>query len=186
MARRAPALLSIAVSILIALPTPASARAAWKVRIDRTIGGRSVGLSVSVEGRYLYRHGDRTKRIPASNQKLLMSMALLEELGPQARIKTVAVGARDAQIIRGNLWILGRGDPTVTGGGKYPSTLPFRPTRLGELARAIKRTGITRIEGSVAGSTGYFARDWFAPGWGADFPTEEVPLPTALTFDGNK
>jgi D-alanyl-D-alanine carboxypeptidase/D-alanyl-D-alanine-endopeptidase (penicillin-binding protein 4) len=32
----------------------------------------------------------------------------------------------------------------------------------------------------------YFSRDWWAPGWKADFPREDVALPTALTFRGNQ
>lgn len=35
------------------------------------------------------------------------------------------------------------------------------------------------------GSTGYFARDWSAPGWKSSFAVYHVALPTALTFEGN-
>jgi D-alanyl-D-alanine carboxypeptidase len=141
---------------------------------------------VRFQDRVLYRHGDRNKRVPASNQKLLLSMALFDVLPPDYRFRTIAAGERDGGVVNGNLWLLGRGDPTVTGGGKYAKTLPFAPTRLGDLARAIKRAGIKRIDGGIVGSTGYFARDWYAQGWKADFAAEEVPLPTALTLDGNK
>lgn len=186
MPRRAPALLLLVVAALAALQSPAFARAGWKVRIDRTIGRRPVGVAVRVENRDLYRHGDRQRRVPASNEKLLLSMALLDALGPEFRFETIAAGTLQLGVVEGNLWILGRGDPTVTAGGEYPRTLPFPPTRLGDFARAIKAAGVGRIEGSVMGSTGYFARDWYAPGWKPEFPVEEVPLPTALTFDGNK
>lgn len=186
MPRRAPALLLVVIAALAALQSPAYARAGWKVRIDRAIGGRSMGVAVRLENRDLYRHADRQRRVPASNEKLLLSMALLDELGPEHRFETIAVGTLQLGVVEGNLWILGRGDPTITGGGKYRTTLPFRPTRLGDFARAIKAAGVARIEGSVRGSTGYFARDWYAPGWKPQFPVEEVPLPTALTFDGNR
>ena len=183
---RATALFLLAVAAVVALPTPALARPHWKVRIDRAIGERSVGVSVRVEGHNLYRHRDRQRRVPASNEKLLLSMALLDELGPRFRFPTIAAGSVQLGVVQGNLWILGRGDPTVTDGGKYARNLPFRPTKLGRFARSIKRAGVTKVNGSIMGSTGYFSRDWYAPGWKPQFPVEEVPLPTALTFDGNK
>ena len=133
----------------------------------------------------IYRHADKAQRIPASNEKLLLSMALLDTLGPSYRIETIASARATRGAIAGDLWLAGRGDPSLTGGGKYALHLPFGATRLGPLAHRIKRTGVQRISGSVMGSTGYFAHDWFAPGWKSDFPAEEVALPSALTFDGN-
>jgi D-alanyl-D-alanine carboxypeptidase/D-alanyl-D-alanine-endopeptidase (penicillin-binding protein 4) len=44
---------------------------------------------------------------------------------------------------------------------------------------------VLRVERSVVGSTGFFKRDWRAPGWKPYFPRDHVPLPTALTFEGN-
>jgi D-alanyl-D-alanine carboxypeptidase/D-alanyl-D-alanine-endopeptidase (penicillin-binding protein 4) len=184
MPRRAFVVVVISCALFGALVPPA--HAGWRDRVDRAIGRKSVGVSVRFDGRVLYAHNDRTKRVPASNQKLLLSMALLDVLPPDYRFRTIAAGKVEGTVVNGDLWLLGRGDPTVTGGGKYPSTLPFAPTRLGDLARAIKRRGIKRIAGSIVGSTGYFARDWYAQGWKADFAAEEVPLPTALTLDGNK
>src|ERR671918_228153 len=54
------------------------------------------------------------------------------------------------------------------------------------LAQRVRDAGVTHIEGAVVGSTGYFKRDWFAPGWKRDFPRSQVALPTALTFEGNQ
>lgn len=169
--------------------TPALA-AGWRHRIDKAIGRRSMGVSVRLHGALIYSHTDREKRIPASNQKLLLSIALLDELTPDYRIPTYASippGSKTARgVVEGNLWLLGRGDPTVTDGGKYARSLYLEPARLGKLARKIKSSGIRRITGRVFGSIGYFAHDWYAEGWKPDFPTEEVAMPTALTFDGNR
>ncbi|MEA2499754.1 MAG: hypothetical protein QOH26_2159 [Actinomycetota bacterium] len=152
------------------------------------VGGRSVGVSVTNDGETLYSYRRRARNAPASNEKLLLSMALLERVGREFRIETSAgVTAVAAGVVPGNLWILGHGDPTVTGGGRYAEDLAgIGPTRLGILARKIKEAGITSIEGSVIGATGYFERDWWAPGWEASFPSEEVALPTALAFNGNQ
>ena len=162
-----------------------AAQAAWRQRIDRAVGRKAMGISVRLDGNLIYRHSDKVRRIPASNEKLLMSMALLDALGPKYRIETIASARASRGAIPGDLWLSGRGDPSVTGGGKYARHLPFGATRLGPLARAIKRTGVNRINGSVMGSTGYFDHSWFAPGWKSNFPSEEVAMPTALTFDGN-
>ncbi|MGH2681829.1 MAG: D-alanyl-D-alanine carboxypeptidase/D-alanyl-D-alanine-endopeptidase [Actinomycetota bacterium] len=150
-------------------------KAAWMRRIDRLTAGRSVSVSVREAGEFLYRRRDRDPRIPASNQKLLLSMAILDSLGPGFRFETRVVGPSLSKgVIRGDLWILGRGDPGIG-----------RP-QLRRLARKLADAGVRRIRGSVMGSTTYFARDWWAPGWRWYFPTYHVPLPTALTFRGNR
>jgi D-alanyl-D-alanine carboxypeptidase/D-alanyl-D-alanine-endopeptidase (penicillin-binding protein 4) len=149
-------------------------RAAWMVRLDGLLAGRSVSVAVARDGVFLYRHLDAVPRTPASNEKLLLSMALLDAFGPGQRIATRAAARRvEDGVVRGDLWILGGGDPEVG------------PARLSLLAERIRDAGIRRVGGSVRGSTAPFARDWWAPGWRWYFPRQEVPLPTALVFAGN-
>jgi D-alanyl-D-alanine carboxypeptidase/D-alanyl-D-alanine-endopeptidase (penicillin-binding protein 4) len=150
-------------------------KAKWMRDIDRLTAGRAVSVSVREAGEFLYRRRDREQRIPASNQKLLLSMAILDALGPGFRFETRVVGPSLAKgVVRGDVWILGRGDPTT--GGR----------QIRRLARKLVDAGVRRVRGSVMGSTSYFARDWWAPGWRWYFPTYHVPLPTALTFRGNR
>lgn len=186
MARR---ILLAALCAVIVFGSAPAASAGWRQRIDDATGGRSIGVSVRLRGDLIYARTDRERRIPASNQKLLMSMALLEKKSYRSRLPTIATivpRTRNEGVITGDLWLLGRGDPSVTDGGDFARSVSFEPTRLRTLARRIKKAGIKRITGRVMGSTGYFAHDWFATGWKPDFPTEEVPMPTALTFNGNK
>jgi D-alanyl-D-alanine carboxypeptidase/D-alanyl-D-alanine-endopeptidase (penicillin-binding protein 4) len=174
----------------VALPTPVPApdqvpstppwRAAgtrgWISRIDRLVAGRRVSVTVGVDGRFAYRHLATARRIPASNEKLLLSMALLDRLGPSLRVPTLVrsdTAPDERGVIEGNLWILGRGDPEVD-----------RAT-MNALARGVRAAGVTQIRGRVRGSTRYFARDWSAVGWKPHFTADEVPFPTALTFLGN-
>jgi D-alanyl-D-alanine carboxypeptidase len=148
--------------------------AGWMRHIDHLAGGRAVGVSIRALDHVLYERQAMDRFAPASNMKLLLSMALLDRLGPRRRIDTAAaVPSVRRGVVHGNLWILGHGDPS-TG-------LP----ELTALARQIARAGVRRIAGRVMGSTGYFARDWFAPGWRRDFPRLEVGLPSALTFKEN-
>lgn len=170
-------------------PAPAGtgeSAAAWAKRISSIARGKSIGIAVSLEDDVLYEHNARGRRVPASNEKLLLSLALFDLLGADMRIATQAAARKiEGRVVKGDLYVLGAGDPTITGGGRFGSSLPIRPTRLKRLARHIKAAGIRRIRGRVVGSTNYFARDWFAPGWRPDFPSRYIALPTALTFDGN-
>ncbi len=148
----------------------------WIARIDRLVAGHRVSVTIGDDGHFLYRHQASEPRIPASNEKLLLSMALFDRLGPSLQVPTLvsAEAEPDADgVIDGNLWILGRGDPEVD-----------RAT-ITDLARGVRAAGVTQILGRVKGSTGYFARDWWAVGWKRSFRADEVPFPTALTFLGN-
>jgi serine-type D-Ala-D-Ala carboxypeptidase/endopeptidase (penicillin-binding protein 4) len=150
-------------------------RAGWMIRVDRLTEGRSIGVAVEEEGAVLYQRASTVPRIPASNQKLLLSMALLDRFGPEFRLRTVAAAPLvESGIVRGDLWILGTGDPTID------------RKALSALSKRLVSAGIVTIEGRVMGSTSYFSRDWFAPGWKSDFPEDEIALPSALTFRGNE
>jgi D-alanyl-D-alanine carboxypeptidase/D-alanyl-D-alanine-endopeptidase (penicillin-binding protein 4) len=129
---------------------------------------------VGVDGRVVYRRRATVRRAPASNEKLLLSMALLDRLGPAATLPTIAEAPHvHGRTIRGALWIRGSGDPEV---GR---------ARMRALAHRLKAAGVRRIKGRVMGSIPPFAHDWWAPGWRPFFPATEVARPTALTFEGN-
>ncbi|HSL15765.1 MAG TPA: D-alanyl-D-alanine carboxypeptidase [Actinomycetota bacterium] len=150
-------------------------QASWMDKIDDAIGRRAVSVSVGDDGLTGYEHRDAMLRIPASNEKLLLSMALLDSVGAEYRIPTIA-SARELDgkgIVQGNLWLIGRGDPTVG------------PGRLRALARQIRSAGVTKVTGRVIGSTTYFRRDWWADGWRRGITRDYVGLPTALTYRGN-
>lgn len=149
-------------------------KATWGSRIDAVVRGHAVSVVVGRGGDFLYRHKPVTERTPGSNEKLLLSMAILDSLGPDFRIETrVATSAWDGSVVRGELWILGGGDPGLN------------RSRLSGLAKAIGDAGVTKVTGGVRGSTGFFSHDWWAPGWKRDFPATEVALPTALAYNGN-
>jgi D-alanyl-D-alanine carboxypeptidase/D-alanyl-D-alanine-endopeptidase (penicillin-binding protein 4) len=148
-------------------------KAEWMLRIDDAIGRRSISVSVAEEDTFLYRRADGAPRTPASNEKLLLAMASLETFGPDHRIITrAAAEAFEAGVVRGDLWILGRGDPMID------------RRSLRTLAGRLVEAGVERVSGSVIGATTYFRRDWFAPGWN-EVARDYVNRPTALTFEGN-
>lgn len=147
--------------------------ARWMDAIDRAIGGRTVSVAIGRDDVILYHHRAEAPRRPASNEKLLLAMAMYDTLGADFRIRTsVAVAAGETGAVH-NLWILGRGDPTVDG-----STMVA-------LAHDLVDAGITRVHGRIVGATDYFAPDWDARGWDEN-ARDYVNRPTALTFEGNR
>jgi serine-type D-Ala-D-Ala carboxypeptidase/endopeptidase (penicillin-binding protein 4) len=178
---------ALVVALVVSLPgvspasiSPAAAGAStqtddWKDQIRSLVRGLQVSVSIGVDGTWLLRRQNDTQRTPASNEKLLLSMALLAHVDPTTTIPTrVATTARVVDgVVRGRLWILGHGDPEID----------RRDTA--ELATQLVAAGVTKVRGSIEGSTGPFGRDDWARGWKPYFPTSVIPLPTALTFNGN-
>ncbi|MGE5227755.1 MAG: D-alanyl-D-alanine carboxypeptidase/D-alanyl-D-alanine-endopeptidase [Planctomycetaceae bacterium] len=187
MTLRRPAALLLVLALVGALaflppaPTASAASAAravpkWIQRIDTVVGDRPMSVAIGIDGDVWYRHLAWVRRPPASNEKLLLSMALLDRFSPQRTIRTAAMSAATptaAGVLRGDLWLVGHGDPEVNG------------RTLAALAHEVADAGVTKIKGSVIGDTGPFGRDWFAPGWKDYFPADYVALPTALTFRRN-
>ncbi|HEU4353989.1 MAG TPA: D-alanyl-D-alanine carboxypeptidase [Actinomycetota bacterium] len=148
--------------------------ARWMQRIADLIGRRAMSVSVGEAGSFLYERAPDVRRTPASNTKLLLSMALLDRLGEDDVVRTRLASASEIRhgVLRGDLWIVGRGDPEVDAG------------MLAALARRVVGLGITRVAGRVRGATTWFLHDWDAPGW-HDNARDYVAMPTALAFEGN-
>ncbi len=176
------ALLLVAL-LLVALAWPADAARAtlplrlrpepWMIRAERLIGRLPISVSVAEGDRLVYAHAGNMPRPPASNEKLLLSGALLEHFGPAFRIPTTVEGSRPANgSVAGDLWLVGRGDPELNGAA------------LEGLARRLRAAGIPAVGGSVIGVTNTFTRERWAPGW-QPIALRFISLPTALTFDAN-
>jgi D-alanyl-D-alanine carboxypeptidase/D-alanyl-D-alanine-endopeptidase (penicillin-binding protein 4) len=160
--------------------------APWKAALDRLAKHHSVGIAVGVHGMVLYVHDARRRRTPASNEKLILSMALFDRLGPRFWIRTRAAARHlENGVVGGDLWVLGGGDPSLTKRQAHFWGSSLVSPTLEELAQRIRSTGITRVAGGIRGATGYFARDFDAPGWEPYVPNEYVELPTALSLNGN-
>ncbi len=155
---------------------PLRARPAWAHDLDAIIGDRPFSVSVGEAGEVWYEHKAWVMRPPASNQKLLLSMVLLDRYAPGRRIATEVRhdGRIDDGVLRGDLWLVGHGDPDVD------------RDAIRAIASEVEAAGIRRIAGSVMGATGPFERDWWAPGWREYFPDIYIARPTALTFDLNE
>ena len=150
--------------------------APWALALRRALGRtRGVSVAVGTGGRIVFTHNARVPRIPASNQKLLTTMAALETFGPRHRFATVAASLDRARrgVIRGDLRLVGGGDPELDA------------SALEHLASRIERRGVRRITGSIVGDRRAFDRGWWAPGWIRDVSRRYVARTTALAFEGS-
>ncbi len=140
------------------------------------MNGPRVSVAVGVGRRIVFTHLGGRPRLPASNQKLLISMAALARFGAGHRFPTIAASRASIHggVLRGDLWLIGGGDPGLTSAD------------ITSLANRLRKEGLTHVRGSVLADTGAFHRGWWAPGWIRGLSRSYVARPTALAVDGNR
>jgi serine-type D-Ala-D-Ala carboxypeptidase/endopeptidase (penicillin-binding protein 4) len=146
----------------------------------RSLEVRDSGVSVWVEGYGVVADdGGDLALAPASNQKILTAMGVLELLDHDQRLITEirATGPVTADgVVQGDLVVVGGGDPLIKRQG---------PHSVEDLARRMARTGITAVEGDIVGDESRYDQVRKAPGW-LDW---EMPLPggamSALMVNSN-
>jgi D-alanyl-D-alanine carboxypeptidase/D-alanyl-D-alanine-endopeptidase (penicillin-binding protein 4) len=87
--------------------------------------------------------------------------------------------------VKGDLWLVGGGDPTLTQKQPHYWGGALTSPTLEELSEKISSAGIKAIAGAVRGSTAPFAHDFYAPGWKPYVPRSYVQLAAALSLNGN-
>ncbi|HWF26617.1 MAG TPA: D-alanyl-D-alanine carboxypeptidase [Solirubrobacteraceae bacterium] len=111
----------------------------------------------------------RTKRPPASVEKIFTSIAALSELGPQARFHTSVLGKGSlgpGGVWHGSLYLRGGGDPTFgsTGFNRLYEQ-GYGPT-VSELVEQIRHDGIRHVTGRVIGDGSLFDSEPGGPSTG--------------------
>jgi serine-type D-Ala-D-Ala carboxypeptidase/endopeptidase (penicillin-binding protein 4) len=133
-------------------------------------------------GNVLYALNPRTLMMPASNMKILTLAAAAERLGWDFRFKTrlEATASVEDGALKGDLFIVGGGDPTINGRDGRDARL------LDEWASALKSAGITRIDGNVIGEGAAFEPTELGQGWSWDYLQYAYAAPvSALEFNEN-
>lgn len=146
-----------------------------------------VGLKiVSLDtNRMIYEENAEKYFMPASNMKSFTVAAALEKLSPDFRFVTSVYAAQmpDASgLIRGDLTVYGRGDPSLSFSfydGDYLKGLDA-------LAQKIQAAGVKRIEGNLIGDESYFTGSAIPYGWEwDDLQWNSGAEPSALTVNNN-
>jgi D-alanyl-D-alanine carboxypeptidase/D-alanyl-D-alanine-endopeptidase (penicillin-binding protein 4) len=105
--------------------------------------------------------------MPASNQKILTGAAALALLGPDYRWRTALVADRGALggdgVLRGDLRVVGRGDPTVSDRAQGDAMRPLRA-----LADSLRARGVRRVDGRLVPAGDAFPGAPLGFGWAWD------------------
>ena len=115
-------------------------------------------------GRVLFEENAHKLLRPASNMKLYTVAAALDRLSPDYRFVTsVYASTRPdaAGVVRGDLTIYGRGDPSIAArfnNGDYLKAID-------DLAERIVAAGVKRVEGDLVGDESYFVGPKYGSGW---------------------
>lgn len=127
--------------------------------------GASVSmLAVTGDGDTLLCHDRGRLLIPASNMKLVSTALAMHSLGPDYRYGTSIgySGTIEEGTLRGDLYIIGGGDPTI--GSDNPIATPL-DTLFWEWMGMISDTGISHIEGNIVGDGRFFSGMDGHPTW---------------------
>lgn len=108
-------------------------------------------------------HRPRELMAPASNQKLLTSMAALDTLGSDFALRTDlwrSGSIRDG-VLEGDLHVVGRGDPAIS--GRHHDGDPMAQLR--PWASLLRELGIERVRGRLLGDVRYLDGPGRHPDW---------------------
>ena len=199
------------------LASPASARqqdSQWRERLigefAAAVSGRGAPddlcLSLYRNGELLYESDGAESFIPASLMKLATAAVALEVMGPDGTYTTEVVADADALaqvrngVLRGDLYLVGGGDPTLST-RSYAATFsrPRPYTDANDLAdmvmAALRARGVRVIDGAVVGDESRYPeaeRDYTAhyidgePVWKASYRDTNLsgPLSALMINDG--
>lgn len=115
---------------------------------DPKLDGGITGVSVrnAQTGESIYSHFGTTRLRPASNMKLLTGTAALDLLGPDYQFSTEILtdGQVKGNMVHGNLYLKGKGDPTLLKGN------------LEQFAKDLKGKGIKKVNGHLVADDSWY------------------------------
>ncbi len=155
-----------------ALPKPSAERAEFVRAIDSmatqdAFRNAQWGILVvdPVRGDTLYARNAGKLFMPASNMKLLTGATALAQLGADYRFRTefAANGALVNGVLRGDLVVIGRGDPTVSDAAFGDAMTPLRAA-----ADSLWSRGVREIAGALVTGGDAFPDSTLGFGWAYD------------------
>jgi D-alanyl-D-alanine carboxypeptidase/D-alanyl-D-alanine-endopeptidase (penicillin-binding protein 4) len=152
----------------------ALARGISKALASHGFGGPGTGVAVAdiASGEVIYRRNGWRALVPASTEKLYTTVGALSALRPDFRFATTVVGAgtRAGATWRGDLYLVGSGDPTLS---SYD---------ISALAAQVRARGIRHISGRIRGDETIFDASRWGP-WPARYIGVESPPLSGLALD---
>jgi len=150
-------------------------------RVSSALGVHVVDVET---GETVYEFAPDRPRIIASNTKLLTSAAAVDRLTPGHFIET-ALSARGPVVdgeLRGDLAVVGAGDPTIS--GRHFGDDPLHIFR--QWGQELRRAGIDRVAGELILVDGLFDAQQVHPDWPRDqlHKWYEAPV-SALSYNDN-
>jgi D-alanyl-D-alanine carboxypeptidase/D-alanyl-D-alanine-endopeptidase (penicillin-binding protein 4) len=132
--------------------TPQFERSFWSVLVQPLNSSESV-----------YSLNASKLMMPGSAMKIVTAAAAGELLGWDHRFETRIVTSApiDSGVLRGDLFIVGSGDPSISERSDLPGVLRA-------IARKVRDAGVTRIEGGVVGHDDLFDDRGLGDGWTLD------------------
>src|SRR5438128_8142648 len=160
---------------------------------DLSRGFWGIEITSATTGKVLYSLNSDKLFTPASNTKLFTTAAALALIGPEYKFRTTIEtnGSLDKYgRLSGDLILVGRGDPTLSG-RELPYSMRTQrdanPLRVLEhLADELAQKGVQYIDGDIIADDSYFAFERYGEGWSQDdlvWP-EGAPV-SALTINDN-
>jgi D-alanyl-D-alanine carboxypeptidase/D-alanyl-D-alanine-endopeptidase (penicillin-binding protein 4) len=145
-------------------PVVAQDRGALAADLDAILGvpgleGADVGLVVkTLDGETVYARDSAGRQQPASNAKLVTSIAAFDVLGPGYRFDTTvhAEGRRSGPVLNGDLYLKGTGDPTMLA-ADYDA-----------LAAQVAATGVKLVRGELVADDTWFDDVRLGTSWAWD------------------
>lgn len=141
------------------------AEACRRVVADRALRPARVSVAVAdlSNGQWLFTHGADLLCSVASNAKLATTAAALDALGPDFAFRTTvaAVGKRHGAALHGDLLVIGRGDPSISGRFHDDKETAV----LERWADAVAAAGIREVRGGIIADATYFDAQHTHPEW---------------------
>ncbi len=135
-------------------------------------------------GEYFYKRNEDKLLMPASDLKLFTTAAGLILLGSEYRFSTDIFlnGNLDGSILKGDLIIRGRGDPTIS--GRFYNDDMYRV--FSDWADSLSAYGIDEISGNIIGDDNAFDDVGLGAGWAWDYESEWFAAQSsAVSFNDN-
>ena len=132
---------------------------------DPSVENAVIGIyAISGDGRVLADINSRTMMVPASNMKLISTGAAIHKLGADYRFETAVGhdGIIEDGVLKGNLYIIGGGDPTL---GSKDSIAVSLDKVFSQWESMIHQAGIKKIEGRIIGDGRSFEGMMEEPTW---------------------